>query len=107
VEARANEGDSNSADNYTSHSFTRLFWWQFETHIDHTFPLLPMSGEDEDVGNTSTIPEHSDEEASVWISPHVGLVLKGSAITDYASQPLELDILSLLQHGTDSYIMQT
>ena len=83
------------ADNYTSHTFTRLFWRQFESHIDRTFPLPPTAGEDEDVGNPVSNPEPSDDEASVRITPHVGLVLKGSALTDYASRPLELDVLSL------------
>ena len=83
------------ADNYTSHTFTRLFWRQFECHIDHTFPLPSIAGEEEDVGNSGPNPEAANDETSVWISPNAGLVLKGSALTDYASRPSELDVLCL------------
>ena len=82
------------ADNYTSHTFSRLFWAPFESFIDksHSLSNTAMAGGS---GPTLLNPDAIEEDARIRISPSNGLVLKGSQVADYVYRPPELDGLCL------------
>jgi hypothetical protein len=107
------------ADNYTSHSFCRLFWKHIERYVNDLLPLedpypaphSPATGPDRgidpeldsdealftsDPGNSSQpLPDDHDETALIQVCPVDGLVLQSSQLVNYVYRPIELDCISL------------
>ena len=103
------------ADNYSSHSFRRLFWKHIELYVERALPLPAtvnlsrppsptidpasenvMSQDAFDID--ASLPSHPDEhreDARVRVSLQDGLMIKGSQLADYVFCPIELSCLSL------------